>query len=140
MRCRPIARGRRYPEGGLQARFCEVGAQEAGAASPQGGVYVVHLAGLGSAKASAQKQVELLDSRVSRPPRLSARPLIREAELEPFVIDQTRTVFGPQLVEPLRATLEAHGGTAGLLRQDAGPLSRRQDVDAFVFSLDNELR
>lgn len=66
--------------------------------------------------------------------------LIREAELVPFVIDQTLTVFSPQLVEPLRETLEARGGTAGLLRQDAGPLSHRHDVDAFVFSLDNDLR
>ncbi len=66
--------------------------------------------------------------------------LARSGEFDPFVIDQALSVFRPDLVEPMRETLESLGGTAGLLRRDAGPLAHRRDVDAFVFSLDNELR
>lgn len=63
--------------------------------------------------------------------------------LQHFFIDQTITVrprLGSSIVEDLRPVLQAQGGTAGLLRQFAGPLARNLDADAFIFSLDNDFQ
>jgi hypothetical protein len=68
--------------------------------------------------------------------------------IDPFVIDQTVTVdFGdePQpwvreLLASVGETLAAHGGTAGILRDQAPPpLDCWAGVDALVVSTDNEL-
>ena len=68
--------------------------------------------------------------------------------IDPFVIDQTVTVAfedEPQpwvrdLLAPLAGTLAAHGGTAGILRDQAPvPLDGRAGVDAVVVSTDNAL-
>jgi hypothetical protein len=68
--------------------------------------------------------------------------------IDPFVIDQTVTVAftgGPQpwvreLLASLDETLAAHGGTAGILSDQAPPsLCGRTGVDALVVSTDNEL-
>ena len=68
--------------------------------------------------------------------------------VDPFVIDQTVTVdFGEEgqqwvreLLESLDDILAAHGGTAGILRDQAPPpLDGRAGVDALVVSTDNEL-
>jgi hypothetical protein len=68
--------------------------------------------------------------------------------IDPFVIDQTVTVafqgepqpWVPELLAPLGETLAAHGGTAGILRDQAPrPLNSRTDVDALVVSTDNAL-
>jgi len=68
--------------------------------------------------------------------------------VDPFVIDQTVSVaFGGEirprvreLLVPLEETLAAHGGTAGILRDQAPPpLDSRTDVDALVLSTDNAL-
>jgi hypothetical protein len=67
---------------------------------------------------------------------------------DPFVIDQTVSVAfqgEPQrwvqtLLATLGETLTAHGGTAGILRDQAPrPLRGRTDVDALVVSTDNAL-
>ena len=70
---------------------------------------------------------------------------------DPFVIDQDVTVdFTGEGDEPqpwvqvllagLAETLAAHGGTAGILRDQAPrPLNSRTDVDAVVVSTDNRL-
>jgi hypothetical protein len=67
---------------------------------------------------------------------------------DPFVIDQTVTVafqdesqpWVQELLAPLGETLAAHGGTAGILRDQAPrPLNSRTDVDAVVVSTDNKL-
>jgi len=67
---------------------------------------------------------------------------------DPFVIDQTVTVafqdesqpWVQELLAPLGETLAAHGGTAGILRDQAPrPLNSRTDVDALVVSTDNAL-
>jgi hypothetical protein len=67
---------------------------------------------------------------------------------DPFVIDQTVSItFGgqpppwlPGLLAELSQTLAAHGGTAGILRDQApAPLNSRTDVDAVVVSTDNAL-
>jgi hypothetical protein len=68
--------------------------------------------------------------------------------IDPFVIDQTVTVafqgepwpWVRELLAPLGETLAAHGGTAGILRDQApAPLDSRTDVDAVVVSTDNAL-
>jgi hypothetical protein len=68
--------------------------------------------------------------------------------IDPFVIDQTVTVsfhgepqpWVRELLAPLGETLAAHGGTAGILRDQAPrPLDSRTDVDALVVSTDNAL-
>jgi hypothetical protein len=68
--------------------------------------------------------------------------------IDPFVIDQTVTVafhgepqpWVRELLAPLGETLAAHGGTAGILRDQAPrPLNSRTDVDALVVSTDNAL-
>ena len=68
--------------------------------------------------------------------------------IDPFVIDQTVTVdFGDgprpwvrELLASASETLAAHGGTAGILRDQAPPpLDCRVGVDALVVSTDNEL-
>jgi len=66
---------------------------------------------------------------------------------EPFVIDQTVTVaFGkrsqpwmPGLLAELGETLAAHGGTAGILREQAPAPLRRWGADALVVSTENTL-
>ena len=67
---------------------------------------------------------------------------------DPFVIDQTVSItFGGQSkpwLEPLLAslaeTLAAHGGTAGILRDQApAPLNGRRHADALVVSTENAL-
>jgi hypothetical protein len=67
---------------------------------------------------------------------------------EPFVIDQTVTVAfegaSQPWVDALLATLSEiltlHGGTAGILRNQApAPLNSRAEVDAVVISTDNAL-
>lgn len=66
--------------------------------------------------------------------------------INPFVIDQTRTVqfsddqYRARLVQKYADELAKHDGTAGFLREEA-PWSSRQntDADAFVFSMQNEL-
>ena len=68
--------------------------------------------------------------------------------IDPFVIDQTVTVnFGGEprpwareLLAALSETLAAHGGTAGILRDQAPPpLDSWGGADAVVVSVDNEL-
>jgi hypothetical protein len=68
--------------------------------------------------------------------------------VDPFVIDQDVTVDfgeeGQQWVQDLLASLDdvlaAHGGTAGILRDQAPPpLDGWAGVDALVVSTDNEL-
>ncbi len=68
--------------------------------------------------------------------------------VDPFVIDQTVTVdFGEEgrqwvreLLASLSDILAAHGGTAGILRDQAPPpLDDRAGVDALVVSTDNEM-
>lgn len=63
-----------------------------------------------------------------------------------FVIDQTATVafagFEQQraaLVAELAPILDRYGGTAGLLREQAGPLSCWPGVDALMVSTDNAM-
>ena len=66
---------------------------------------------------------------------------------EPFVIDQTVTVAfegGPQpgvaeLLAELEETLAAHGGTAGILRDQAPPPLDGRHADALVVSTENSL-
>jgi hypothetical protein len=68
--------------------------------------------------------------------------------IDPFVIDQTVTVdfssrprpWVRELLAPLSETLAAHGGTAGILRDQAPPpLDGLGGADAVVVSVDNEL-
>jgi hypothetical protein len=68
--------------------------------------------------------------------------------IDPFVIDQTVTVafenvpraWVGELLASLAETLAAHGGTAGILRDQAPPpLNCRTNVDALVVSTDNAL-
>lgn len=70
------------------------------------------------------------------------------AGIDPFVIDQTVTVpftgetqpWVQELLTGLSETLAAHGGTAGILREQAPrPLDSRTDVDAVIVSADNAL-
>jgi hypothetical protein len=63
-----------------------------------------------------------------------------------FVIDQTVTVAFPGLeqrqaarVAELAPILSRYGGTAGLLVEEAGPLSCWPGVDALIVSTDNEM-
>jgi hypothetical protein len=63
-----------------------------------------------------------------------------------FVIDQTVTVAFPGLeqrqaarVAELAHILDRHGGTAGLLVEEAGPLSCWPGVDALIVSTDNAM-
>jgi hypothetical protein len=63
-----------------------------------------------------------------------------------FVIDQTVTVALAGLeqrqaapVAELAPVLDRYGGTAGLLREDAGPLSCWPGVDALILSTDNAM-
>ncbi len=67
---------------------------------------------------------------------------------DPFVIDQTVTVafenrpqpWVPELLAGLGETLAAHGGTAGILQDQApAPLDGRDFVDAVVVSTENAL-
>ena len=66
---------------------------------------------------------------------------------EPFVIDQTATVAfeGPpqpwvaELLAGLEKTLAAHGGTAGILRDQAPPPLDGRRADALVISTENSL-
>jgi hypothetical protein len=71
-----------------------------------------------------------------------------QSGIDPFVIDQAVTVafegelrpWVRELLAPLGETLAAHGGTAGILRDQAPPpLNCRTDVDALVVSTDNAL-
>ncbi len=69
--------------------------------------------------------------------------------IQQFVIDQTVTIDftgdGPQrwvheLLTGLTSTLAAHGGTAGILHDQAPPsLQSWPGVDAFVVSAENKL-
>ncbi|HEV2059339.1 MAG TPA: hypothetical protein VGR11_08270 [Solirubrobacteraceae bacterium] len=70
--------------------------------------------------------------------------------IEPFAIDQTRTVeFSPgrrtpwaEWTLPFTSRLESLGGTAGFLREEepaTWPTRGRVDVDAFLLSTDNSL-
>lgn len=68
--------------------------------------------------------------------------------IDPFVIDQNVSVafwgqsppWLPRLLITLEETLAAHGGTAGILRDQApAPLNGRTGVDAVVVSTDNTL-
>jgi len=68
--------------------------------------------------------------------------------IDPFVIDQTVTIdfsgrarpWLPELLASLAETLAAHGGTAGILRDQAPPpLDGWTSVDALVVSTDNAL-
>ena len=68
--------------------------------------------------------------------------------VDPFVIDQTVTVaftgeprpWMRELLASLDETLAAHGGTAGILSDQANPpLCGRTGVDALVVSTDNEM-
>jgi len=63
-----------------------------------------------------------------------------------FVIDQAVTVAFPgieqqqaALVTELAPILDRYGGTAGLLREDAGPLACWPGVDALILSTDNAM-
>jgi hypothetical protein len=67
---------------------------------------------------------------------------------DPFVIDQTVTVdwhdrpqpWVQELLAELGETLAAHGGSAGILRDQApAPLAGRDYADAFVVSTENSL-
>jgi hypothetical protein len=65
---------------------------------------------------------------------------------EAFVIDQAVTVAfagleqqQAALVAGLAPILDRYGGTAGLLREDAGPLSCWPGVDALILSTDNAM-
>jgi hypothetical protein len=65
---------------------------------------------------------------------------------EAFVIDQTVTVAFPGLeqqqaarVAELAPILDQHGGTAGLLCEEAGPLACWPGVDALIVSTDNAM-
>jgi hypothetical protein len=65
---------------------------------------------------------------------------------EAFVIDQAVTVAFPgleqqqaALVAELVPILDRYGGTAGLLREDAGPLACWPGVDALIVSTDNAM-
>jgi len=67
---------------------------------------------------------------------------------DPFVIDQTVTVafenrprpWVQELLAGLGETLAAHGGTAGILREQAPPpLDGRDYADAVVVSTENTL-
>jgi hypothetical protein len=65
---------------------------------------------------------------------------------EAFVIDQTVTVAfaglelqQAALVAELAPILDRYGGTAGLLREDAGPLACWPGVDALILSTDNAM-
>jgi hypothetical protein len=65
---------------------------------------------------------------------------------EAFVIDQTVTVAfagleqqHAALVAELAPILDRYGNTAGLLREDAGPLSCWPGVDALILSTDNAM-
>lgn len=73
---------------------------------------------------------------------------IKHSNIDPFVIDQTRTVkFDGQetwwyenVVKFARELLDQRGGTAGLLREEAKTLFSSEDTeDAFLFSTQNEL-
>jgi hypothetical protein len=66
--------------------------------------------------------------------------------IEPFIIDQTVSIdFGgqpqpwvPSLLRTLGAILAAHGGTIGILREQAPPpLNTWHGVDAVIVSVDN---
>jgi hypothetical protein len=66
----------------------------------------------------------------------------------PFVIDQTVTIdftgrpepWVQELLSSLRETLDALGGTAGILRDQAPPpLNSWPGVDAVIISTDNTL-
>jgi hypothetical protein len=68
--------------------------------------------------------------------------------VDSFVIDQTVTVDFPmgdrswvtELLASIAGTLADHGGTAGILRDQAPePLSRWLGVDAVVVSADNAM-
>ena len=70
------------------------------------------------------------------------------AGTDPFVIDQNATIAFKDRPEPwvegllndLTETLAAHGGTAGILRDQAPPpLNSRPGVDAVVVSTENAL-
>jgi hypothetical protein len=66
--------------------------------------------------------------------------------LDPFSIDQTRTVnFAtyPNYFEPFegfRQDLVTHGGTAGFLLEEGPPIfMHNTDADAYLLSLHNEM-
>lgn len=73
---------------------------------------------------------------------------IKHSHIDPFVIDQARTVkfdgketwWYENVVEFAREALDQRGGTAGLLREEAKTLFLSEDTeDAFLFSTQNEL-
>ena len=70
------------------------------------------------------------------------------AGTDPFVIDQNVTVdftgrsepWVQELLSGLKGTLDAFGGTAGILRDQAPPpLNARRGVDAVIISTGNTL-
>lgn len=68
------------------------------------------------------------------------------AGVDPFAIDQVRTVAFPGLATPAHRALDLHaprlvamGGTAGWLTEEAPPDLRRDSEDAFLISVRNEL-
>jgi hypothetical protein len=73
---------------------------------------------------------------------------IKHSNIDPFVIDQTRTVkfdaeetwWYENVVKSGHELLDQQGGTGGLLREEAKTLFLREDMDdAFLFSTQNEL-
>lgn len=72
----------------------------------------------------------------------------RRSGIDPFAVNQTRTVFSPplraQVLTRYAAELEALGGTAGFLRNELprpirAALPQPMSADAFLFSTDNTL-
>lgn len=71
--------------------------------------------------------------------------LRRMSGVDPFTIDQTRTVDFPGRVrapeeDELVAAASQNGGVVGLLAVDAGPSLRSLGVDAFIGSVDNAMQ
>ena len=70
----------------------------------------------------------------------------RHSQIDPFVIDQTMIIlfgqnqFGDQLLQEFYDQLQAHGGTAGFLGEEApSGLSDVDVADAILLSTENEL-
>lgn len=89
-------------------------------------------------------------SHLSRAPAGQYRPMgLQFADISgirPFAIDQTVTIntgtraSATELVQRFKNDLDRFGGTAGFLTEDGFDQFRsRPDVDAFIFSTDNEM-